>query len=136
MDLYFIVFIIAILSYSYLFNEINKNNYFIILIYFMFLIIGYNIVGMKMYLYNFIIIIYDLFKQNIFTKKILEGSQSLEKTIVKVAEANGEIMAGEISDSDTKVCHLSPMCKNADDPRKCNEDILERCTGTGTTRKS
>ena len=130
MDLYFIVFIIAILSYSYLFNEINKNNYFIILIYFMFLIIGYNIVGMKMYLYNFIIIIYDLFKQNIFTKKILEGTQSIRDTIVKNANDNGPTMADEISEANTKVCHLSPKCENADDPGKCNEDILERCTGT------
>ena len=37
MNLYLIIFIVAILSYFYLLYEINKNNYTIVFIYFIFL---------------------------------------------------------------------------------------------------
>ena len=70
MNLNLIIFIIAIVSYTYLVNEINKNNYLIVLIYFIFLILGYNFIGLKIYLYNLIIILYNLLINCIF----LEGN--------------------------------------------------------------
>ena len=70
MNLYLIIFIVAILSYSYLLYEINKNNYTIVFIYFIFLIIGYNFIGLKIYLYNLFILLYNLLKYNYF----LEGN--------------------------------------------------------------
>ena len=61
MNLYLIIFIVAILSYFYLLYEINKNNYTIVFIYFIFLIIGYYFIGLKIYLYNLFILLYNLF---------------------------------------------------------------------------
>jgi hypothetical protein len=75
MNLYLIIFIVAILSYSYLLYEINKNNYTIVFIYFIFLIIGYNFIGLKIYLYNLFILLYNLLKYNYF----LEGNTGLHK---------------------------------------------------------
>ena len=84
MDLYFIIFIIAILSYYYLFNEINKNNYLIIIVYFIFLAIGYYYIGLKIYLYNSIIIIYNVLKNN--KEGFKEGNQADMDIITEEAE--------------------------------------------------
>ena len=75
MNLYLIIFIVAILSYFYLLYEINKNNYTIVFIYFIFLIIGYYFIGLKIYLYNLFILLYNLLKYNYF----LEGNTGLDE---------------------------------------------------------
>ena len=102
MDLYFIIFIIAILSYYYLFNEINKNNYLIIIIYFVFLVIGYYYIGLKIYLYNTIIIIYNVLKNN--KERFKEGI-----TADEIKEKANE-MGPDIQKATEK--HTDDRCKN------------------------
>ena len=114
MDLYFIIFIIAILSYYYLFNEINKNNYLIVIIYFVFLVIGYYYIGLKIYLYNTIIIIYNVLKNN--KERFKEG----------ITEAEIEGVANEMGPAIQKATE-----KHTDDSvENCSEDkdrITESC---------
>jgi len=50
----------GIVSYLYLYSSLLNNNYNIIFIYFAVLLIGYFIVGIKIYEYNLLIIIIDI----------------------------------------------------------------------------
>jgi amino acid permease len=131
MDLYFIIFIIAILSYYYLFNEINKNNYLIIIIYFVFLVIGYYYIGLKIYLYNTIIIIYNVLKNN--KERFKEGrseekrieEKDIEEKIVQKANEMGPVIqkaAEKHMDDRTKNCskEQDKIINNYD---KCIPDV-------------
>lgn len=118
MDLYFIIFIIAILSYYYLFNEINKNNYLIIIIYFVFLVIGYYYIGLKIYLYNTIIIIYNVLKNN------KEGFKERSKEGITEDEIEG--VANEMGPAIQKATekHTDDRTKNCS---KEQDKIIKNC---------
>ena len=61
----------GIVSYLYLYSSLLNNNYNIIFIYFSVLLIGYFIVGIKIYEYNLLIIIIDILNK---IYKVREGN--------------------------------------------------------------
>tara|TARA_B100001175_G_scaffold118708_1_gene100865 strand:+ start:149 stop:616 length:468 start_codon:yes stop_codon:yes gene_type:complete len=61
----------GIVSYLYLYSSLLNNNYNIIFIYFAVLLIGYFIVGIKIYEYNLLIIIIDILNK---IYKVREGN--------------------------------------------------------------
>ena len=70
-----LILILGLLSYLYLFNKLVNNDYTIILLYFITLIIGYFIIKNKIYILNFFIILYDIIK-TLFLK---EGNKNRKK---------------------------------------------------------
>ena len=77
-------FLIGIISYLYLFSSLVNNNFGIIFIYFAILLAGYLIVGMDIYKYNLIIIIFDIlysqttFREGNFESKFDAGKSNAE----------------------------------------------------------
>lgn len=77
-------FLIGIISYLYLFSSLVNNNFGIIFIYFAILLAGYLIVGMDIYKYNLIIIIFDIlysqttFREGNFESKFNAGKSNAE----------------------------------------------------------
>jgi hypothetical protein len=59
----------GIVSYLYLYSSLLNNNYNIIFIYFAVLLIGYFIVGIKIYEYNLLIIIIDILNKNLILRE-------------------------------------------------------------------
>lgn len=67
-----ILIIISLLSYLYIYKQILNNNFEIFFTYFIILFIGYLIFNKDIFILSFIIILYDIIRQNI------EGNTSIE----------------------------------------------------------
>ena len=76
-----LIFLSGIVSYLYLFSCLLNNKYNIIFIYFTILFVGYFIIGNNIFLYNLLIIIFDilnkkfLLREGNFDKKYENGKQ-------------------------------------------------------------
>jgi hypothetical protein len=68
-----VLVIISLLSYLYIYKQILNNNFEIFFTYFIILFIGYFIFNKDIFILCFIIILYDIIRQNI------EGNTSIEE---------------------------------------------------------
>ena len=75
-----LIFLTGAVSYLYLFSSLLNNKYNIIFIYFTILFIGYFIVGKKIFLYNLLIIIFDILNKTLILK---EGNYDTSSEIAK-----------------------------------------------------
>ena len=75
-----LILLTGIVSYLYLFSALLNKKYNIIFIYFTVLFIGYFIVGTKIYLYNILIIIFDILNNKFI---IREGKGNYDERFEK-----------------------------------------------------
>lgn len=90
-----LIFLTGVVSYLYLFSSLLNNKYNIIFIYFTILFIGYFIVGKKIFLYNLLIIIFDILNKTLILK---EGNDY--DTSSKIAKENA---TNSTFNKDTKI---------------------------------
>jgi hypothetical protein len=101
-----IIFLIAILSYLYLFSSMVNKQFDIIFIYFTILFVGYFIVGRSIYKYNLIIIMTDFlyFKRTLregnFDSKFDTGKSNAESNDKFTKEGGSIDVGGDISEED------------------------------------
>ena len=100
-----LVLLVGIVSYLYLFSSLLNKKYEIIFIYFTVLFAGYFIIGNKIFLYNLLIIIFDIFNKKFliregnFDQKFEAGKQRA-KNNKKFNKDEGSIELDGISEDD------------------------------------
>tara|TARA_Y100000816_G_scaffold81889_1_gene56075 strand:- start:5549 stop:6013 length:465 start_codon:yes stop_codon:yes gene_type:complete len=84
-----LILLIGIVSYLYLFSSLLNKKYNIIFIYFTILFAGYFIIGNKIFLFNLLIIIFDILNKKFiiregnYDKKFEAGKQKARKNFNK-----------------------------------------------------
>ena len=80
-----LIFLTGTVSYLYLYSSLLNKNYDIIFIYFTILFAGYFIVGSKIFIYNLLIILFDILNKKFiiregnYDKKFEQGKQKAKK---------------------------------------------------------
>ena len=108
-----LIFLIGIVSYLYLYLSLINKKYEIIFIYFIFLFLGYFIIGNKIFLYNLLIIIFDILKNKFILREGIISNKKEEEedadfdSLVESTEKDAEILKDEpidtgLTDSDNE----------------------------------
>ena len=100
-----LILLVGIVSYLYLFSSLLNKKYNIIFIYFLILFAGYFIIGNKIFLYNLLIIIFDILNKKFiiregnFNKKFEAGKGRAKKN-KNFNKDGGSIELDDMSEDD------------------------------------
>ena len=105
-----LIFLIGIVSYLYLYLSLINKKYEIIFIYFIFLFLGYFIIGNKIFLYNLLIIIFDILKNKFILREGIISNKKEDTdfdSLVESTEKDAEILKDDpidtgLTDSDNE----------------------------------
>jgi hypothetical protein len=81
-----LIVLVGVVSYLYLFSSLLNRKYDIIFIYFTILFAGYFIIGNKIFLYNILIIIFDILNKKFI---IREGNKDFDEQVDEVGNTEG-----------------------------------------------
>ncbi len=81
-----LIVLVGVVSYLYLFSSLLNRKYDIIFIYFTILFAGYFIIGNKIFLYNILIIIFDILNKKFI---IREGNKDFDEQVYEVGNTEG-----------------------------------------------
>ena len=105
-----LIFLIGIVSYLYLYLSLINKKFEIIFIYFIFLFLGYFIIGNKIFLYNLLIIIFDILKNKFILREGIISNKKEDTdfdSLVESTEKDAEILKDDpidtgLTDSDNE----------------------------------
>lgn len=103
-----LIVLVGIVSYLYLFSSLLNKNYDIIFIYFTVLFAGYFIIGNKIFLFNLLIIIFDILNKKFIiregnnTNKRFKKAQESAKKNKKFQKGGASIKIKGIGKNDSK----------------------------------
>ena len=83
-----IILLIGILSYLYLYLSLLNKKFNTIFIYFITLFIGYFIIGKKIFIFNILIIILDIFKNMLILTEGMNKNKNKDKDKKAIATKN------------------------------------------------
>ena len=118
-----LIVLIGIVSYLYLFSSLLNKKYEIIFIYFTVLFAGYFIIGNKIFLYNLLIIIFDILNKKFiiregnYNKKFEAGKQKA-KNKKKFNKDEGSIKLDGMGKKDAKELADKMDAKDEENQRK------------------
>ena len=126
-----IIFIVGLLSYLYILNNIFNNNYFIVAFYFTTLVIGFLFIKNTIFLFNSLIILYDIFIHKHFKEGNTEKNQ-IEKEISKQEKKADNkddkpdidgIENLEDEDEQEKLLNSAETSESSEEPESSNEKL-------------